>query len=112
MLHTFSWMEKIRAELAWVTETPDPNKWGCRNLVAARNRDTAQELAAVLSPRSSGRSGGSTTASPAVNTDGAEVNLAVHDSGLIQKLSALVGSARIEFLTSMYFSGSNSSLIT
>jgi hypothetical protein len=43
---------------------------------AVRKRDTGQELAAVLSPRSSGRSGGSTTASPAVNTDGAEVNLA------------------------------------
>jgi hypothetical protein len=25
-------IEKIRAELAWVTETPDPNKCGCRNL--------------------------------------------------------------------------------
>src|SRR5215471_13919955 len=23
---------KIRAELAWVNETPDPNKCGCRNL--------------------------------------------------------------------------------
>jgi hypothetical protein len=32
MLHTFSWMEKIRAERAWVTETPDSNKCGCRNL--------------------------------------------------------------------------------
>src|SRR5262245_25205032 len=25
-------IEKIRAELAWVTETPDPNKCGCRNV--------------------------------------------------------------------------------
>jgi hypothetical protein len=24
--------EKIRAELAWVNETPDPNKCGCRNV--------------------------------------------------------------------------------
>jgi hypothetical protein len=24
--------EKIRAELAWANETPDPNKCGCRNL--------------------------------------------------------------------------------
>jgi len=26
---TYSSIEKIRAELAWVNETPDPNKCGC-----------------------------------------------------------------------------------
>jgi len=25
-------LDAIRAELAWVTETPDPNKCGCRNV--------------------------------------------------------------------------------
>jgi hypothetical protein len=25
-------IEKIRAELAWVNETPDPNPCGCRNV--------------------------------------------------------------------------------
>jgi hypothetical protein len=25
-------IDKIRAELAWVNETPDPNKCGCRNV--------------------------------------------------------------------------------
>jgi hypothetical protein len=29
---THSSIDKIRAELDWVTETPDPNKCGCRNL--------------------------------------------------------------------------------
>src|SRR5215470_13081898 len=29
---TYSSIDKIRAELAWVSETPDPNKCGCRNL--------------------------------------------------------------------------------
>jgi len=32
MPRTYSSIEKIRAELAWVTETRDPNKCGCRNL--------------------------------------------------------------------------------
>jgi hypothetical protein len=31
MPRTYSSIEKIRAELAWVNETPDPNKCGCRN---------------------------------------------------------------------------------
>jgi hypothetical protein len=25
-------LQEIRAELTWVTETPDPNKCGCRNV--------------------------------------------------------------------------------
>src|SRR5262249_16665808 len=32
MPRTYSSIDKIRAELAWGTETPDPNKCGCRNL--------------------------------------------------------------------------------
>jgi hypothetical protein len=32
MPKTSSSIDKIRAELAWVTETPDPNWCGCRNL--------------------------------------------------------------------------------
>jgi len=31
MPRTQASIEKIRAELAWVNETPDPNKCGCRN---------------------------------------------------------------------------------
>ena len=31
-MRTFSTIDKIRTELAWVNETPDPNKRGCRNL--------------------------------------------------------------------------------
>jgi hypothetical protein len=33
MQRTYSSIDKIRAELAWVSETPDPNKCGCRNLL-------------------------------------------------------------------------------
>ncbi len=29
MQHTYSSIDKIRAELAWVHETSDPNKSGC-----------------------------------------------------------------------------------
>src|SRR5262245_51439249 len=32
MPRTYSSIDKIRAELAWVNETPDPNKCGCRNV--------------------------------------------------------------------------------
>jgi hypothetical protein len=31
MPRTYSSIDKIRAELAWVSETPDPNKCGCRD---------------------------------------------------------------------------------
>ena len=43
---------------------------------AAKRLDTSQEFAPALSPRSSGRSDGSTTVRPAANMDGAEVSLA------------------------------------
>src|SRR5262247_625809 len=32
MPRTYSSIDKIRGDLAWVNETPDPNKCGCRNL--------------------------------------------------------------------------------
>jgi len=32
MPRSYSSIDKIRAELAWVNETPDPNKYGCRNV--------------------------------------------------------------------------------
>jgi len=32
MPRTYSSIEKIRAELAWMNEPPDPNKCDCRNL--------------------------------------------------------------------------------
>src|SRR5258705_13287616 len=38
MQRTYSWIDKIRAELSWVTETTDPNKCGCRNLRCCRVR--------------------------------------------------------------------------
>jgi hypothetical protein len=38
MQRTFSSIDKIRAELAWITETPDPNKCGCRNVRCAKKR--------------------------------------------------------------------------
>jgi hypothetical protein len=43
---------------------------------AAKKLATRQEPVSILSPRSSGRSDGSTTASPAVNTNGADPKLA------------------------------------
>ena len=66
-------LDAIRAELAWVTETPDPNNCGCRNSVAVKKLDNSQELAPALSPRSSGRSDGSITVNHAVNTNGADL---------------------------------------
>jgi hypothetical protein len=76
MPRTYSSIDEIRAGLAWVSETPDPNKCGCRMFDAVRKLDTGQELVPVLSQPSSGHSGGSITASHVVSTDGAEVSLA------------------------------------
>jgi hypothetical protein len=47
---------------------------------AARKLDTGPVLAPALSPRSSGRSGGSITACHAVNMDGAALSALLHDS--------------------------------
>ena len=72
---TYSSIEKIRSELAWVTETPDPNKCGCATFVAAKRQDTSQEHVRALWQRSSGRFGGSTTVRPAVNMNSVDVRL-------------------------------------
>ena len=42
MPRTYSSIDKIRAELAWVNETPDPNKGGCRNLRCCEGDRTFQ----------------------------------------------------------------------
>ena len=75
MARTFSNIEKIRAELSWVTETPDPNKCGCVTFDAARKPDIGRELASARSPQSFGRSDGNTTVRLAANMDGADVSL-------------------------------------
>jgi hypothetical protein len=68
-------IDKIRAELAWVTETPDPNNAAVAIFDAARELDIGRELAPVLSRRSSGPSDGNTTVRHAVNANAAEVRL-------------------------------------
>jgi hypothetical protein len=55
MPRIYSSIEKIRAELAWVNETPDPNKWAAVMCDAAKKLDTGQERVLALSQRSSGR---------------------------------------------------------
>jgi hypothetical protein len=55
---------------------------------------TSPELAPALSPRSSGRSDGSTTVHPAVDMDGAEVRVAVHD-GAVKSTTFLSALGRI-----------------
>jgi hypothetical protein len=69
---------------------------------AAKKLDTSPERASALSQRSSGRSAGSIPVSLALNIDG----------GVNPEALYLSRIARIDFLTSMYFSGSNFSLIT
>jgi hypothetical protein len=70
MPRTYSSIEKIRAELAWVTETSIRTNAAVAISDAARKLDTGPELAPVLSQRSSGRSDGSISVNRAVNTDG------------------------------------------
>jgi len=55
MRRTHTNIDKIRAELAWVNETPDPNKCGCRNVRCCEE----------------------TTVRCAANMDGADLNLVV-----------------------------------
>ena len=69
-------LDAIRAELAWVNETPDPNKCGCRNVRCCDETGHKPEHAQPLSQRSSGRFVGSTIVRLAVNMDGAEVRVA------------------------------------
>ena len=71
MPRTYSSVEKIRAELAWVTETPDPNECAAVISGAVRKLDTGPERAHERLRRSSGPFAGSTTVRPAVNMDGA-----------------------------------------
>jgi hypothetical protein len=37
MPRTCSLIDKIRTQLTWGTETPDPNKCGCRNVLCCRD---------------------------------------------------------------------------
>src|SRR5262245_31208554 len=53
-------LDAIRAELAWVTETPDPNKCGCRTVRCCEETGHRPGACVVLSKRSSGGFGGST----------------------------------------------------
>ena len=69
-------IEKIRAELVWVNETPDRTNAAAAIYAAARKLDTGQELAPVRSQLSSGRSDGSTTVNRAVITDDVVLSLA------------------------------------
>src|SRR5262245_58994459 len=71
MPRTYSSIEKIRAEHTWVTETPDPNKCGCRNLRCCEETGHKPEHVMALSQQSSGRFAGSTTVRPAVSMAGA-----------------------------------------
>jgi hypothetical protein len=73
MPRTYSSIGKIRAELAWVNETPDPNNAAAVISDAVKKPDTGDELALVLSQRSSGPSDGSTAVRTAANTNGQEV---------------------------------------
>src|SRR5262245_8465371 len=69
-------IEKIHAELAWVNETPDPNKCGCRNVRCCEETGHPKGACAGIVATVFGPSGGCTTAQPAANTNGAEVKLA------------------------------------
>jgi hypothetical protein len=44
MPRTQASIEKIRAELAWVNETPDPNKCGRRKSMLCRNSPQAGSM--------------------------------------------------------------------
>jgi hypothetical protein len=73
MPRTYSSIEKIRAELAWVNETPDPNKCGCR--IVRCCEETGHKRGECSRPvaTNSGRFDGSTSVRPAAITNGREV---------------------------------------
>jgi hypothetical protein len=51
MPRTYPSIDKIRAELAWVNETPDPNKLnkcGCRNLKSSVSRGNRTQAWSLL----------------------------------------------------------------
>jgi len=52
-------LDAIRAELAWVNETPDPNKRGCRNVRCCEETGHKSRDVPDQSQRSFGRFGGS-----------------------------------------------------
>jgi hypothetical protein len=62
--------------VAWVNETPDPNKCGSATFGVAKRLDTSAASAHVQSPRSSGHPVGSTTVSHAANMNGAVLKFA------------------------------------
>jgi len=70
MPRIFSSIDKIRAELAWVNETPDPNKCGRRSLRCCKETEHKAGACTGAVQRSSGRFGWSTTVRPDVNADG------------------------------------------
>jgi len=61
MARTYSSVEKIRAELAWVNETQIRTNAAAAKFAVVRKLDTGPERAPVLSQRSSGSFGGSIT---------------------------------------------------
>src|SRR5262249_44870181 len=68
---TYSCIDKIRSELAWVNETPDPNKCGCRNVRCCEETGHKPGACPGQLQRSSGRSDGCTTVRHAASMDGA-----------------------------------------
>ncbi len=72
MPRTYSSIEKIRAELTWVNETPDPNKCVVATFDAVKKLNTTPEHVRPLSRQSSGRYDGSTTVRHTVNMHGVE----------------------------------------
>jgi len=78
MPRTYSPIDKIRAELAWVNETPDsPTNAAAGISGVAMKRDTSRERVQALSQQNSGRFGGSITVCPAENMEGAALRLPV-----------------------------------
>jgi len=71
MPHSTSSIEKIRAELAWVSEPVDPNKCGCLNFDAAKRLAIVLVVALARLRQSSGPFDGNTTARGVGSTNGA-----------------------------------------
>jgi hypothetical protein len=73
MPRTCSSIDKIRAELGWVTEIPDPNKCGCRNVRCCEATGHKPGACMGAVERSSGGFGGSITVRRAESMSGLEV---------------------------------------
>jgi hypothetical protein len=76
MPRSYSSIEKIRAELAWLQKCQILTNVAAATFAATKKLDTRLEHVCGLSQRSSGRFGGSTIIHHAASTDGAEVSLA------------------------------------